>query len=62
MFLREVAWATTDATLRDAMRAFGDVVEATVVRDRNTGKSKVKKRTTVCACRRGRCHPVVRVL
>ena len=41
MFLRDVAWGTTDASLREAMRAFGDVVEANVVRDRNTGKSKV---------------------
>lgn len=41
MFLRDVAWGTTDASLREAMRAFGDVVEANVVRGRNTGKSKV---------------------
>jgi len=40
LFFGGLAWATTDATLRAACERFGEVVEATVVMDRATGRSK----------------------
>lgn len=40
LFFGGLAWATTDASLRAACERFGEVVEATVVIDRATGRSK----------------------
>ena len=58
IFLRDVSWSTTDASLREAVRPFGDVAEASVVRDRNTGKSKVRAdlRTYIHKIGRGKPH------
>ncbi|KAF2756733.1 hypothetical protein EJ05DRAFT_477823 [Pseudovirgaria hyperparasitica] len=35
-----LAWHTDDATLRQKFEEFGSVVEATVVKDRDTGRSR----------------------
>ena len=40
LFVGGLAWATTAETLRAAFEAFGPVTEATVVSDRDTGRSR----------------------
>ncbi|MCB9557909.1 MAG: RNA-binding protein [Deltaproteobacteria bacterium] len=40
LFVGGLAWATTEAGLRDAFERFGEVVEAKVVLDRDTGRSR----------------------
>ena len=40
LFCGGLAWATTSDTLRDAFEQFGDIVEAKVVTDRDTGRSR----------------------
>jgi len=35
-----LAWATTDETLRNAFDRFGEIVEAVVITDRDTGRSR----------------------
>jgi hypothetical protein len=40
LFVGGLAWATTGETLREAFEAFGTVTEATVVSDRETGRSR----------------------
>lgn len=40
LFVGGLAWATTDQGLRSAFEAFGTVVEAKVVTDRETGRSR----------------------
>ena len=40
LFVGGLAWATTAETLKDAFSAFGNVTEATVVSDRDTGRSR----------------------
>ncbi|KAJ0407944.1 hypothetical protein ATCC90586_006316 [Pythium insidiosum] len=40
LFVRGLAWDTSDETLRAVFQAFGELVEASVVRERKTGKSK----------------------
>lgn len=40
LFVRDLAWATTSDNLKKIFGGFGPIVEAVVVRDRNTGKSK----------------------
>jgi len=40
LFVGGLAWATTDDTLRDAFSEFGEVTEAKVVSDRETGRSR----------------------
>ena len=40
LFVGGLAWATTAETLKQAFEAFGTVTEATVVSDRDTGRSR----------------------
>ena len=40
LFVGGLAWATDDAGLRAAFEQFGEVTEAIVIRDRETGRSR----------------------
>ena len=40
LFVGGLAWATTDGSLRTAFEKFGDLDEAFVVKDRETGRSR----------------------
>lgn len=40
LFVGGLAWATTDQSLHDAFSAFGEVAEAKVITDRETGRSR----------------------
>ncbi len=40
LFVGGLAWATTDETLHNAFSQFGDVVEAKVITERETGRSR----------------------
>ncbi|MCA9577262.1 MAG: RNA-binding protein, partial [Myxococcales bacterium] len=40
LFCGGLAWATTDETLRSAFEPFGEVTDAKVVQDRETGRSR----------------------
>jgi cold-inducible RNA-binding protein len=40
LFVGGLAWATTDEGLRDAFSQFGEVTDAKVVMDRDTGRSR----------------------
>jgi RNA recognition motif-containing protein len=40
LFIGGLAWSTTDAGLREAFERFGDVTEAKVITDRDTGRSR----------------------
>lgn len=40
IFVGGLNWGTTDAGLQDAFSAFGEVVEARVIKDRETGRSR----------------------
>ena len=40
LFIHDLAWKTTNDTLRRAFLQFGDIQEAVVIHDRQTGKSK----------------------
>lgn len=40
LFVGGLAWATDDDALREAFEQFGEVSEARVVKDRNTGRSR----------------------
>jgi RNA recognition motif-containing protein len=40
LFVGGISWNTGDAELRQAFEAFGEVLEATVVTDRQTGRSR----------------------
>jgi len=40
LFVHSLAWKTDDESLRNAFREYGDLVEAVVIRDKKTGKSK----------------------
>jgi RNA recognition motif-containing protein len=40
LFVGGLAWATTDETLRKAFSVHGEVSEARVVQDRDTGRSR----------------------
>lgn len=40
LFVGGLAWATDDAGLRSAFEAFGEVTEAKVIKDRDTGRSR----------------------
>jgi len=40
LFVGGLAWATTDETLAAHFAPFGDVVEAKVIKDRETGRSR----------------------
>eukprot|EP00850_Spirogloea_muscicola_P023587 SM000369S13633 [mRNA] locus=s369:40978:41797:- [translate_table: standard] len=39
-FVGGLAWATDDARLGDAFRSFGEVIDAKVINDRETGRSR----------------------
>lgn len=40
LFVGGISWGTTSDGLRDAFTQFGEVVEAVVITDRETGRSK----------------------
>ncbi|MBM4397412.1 MAG: RNA-binding protein [Deltaproteobacteria bacterium] len=40
LFVGGLAWATTEASLRSAAQAYGDVEDVKVITDRDTGRSK----------------------
>ena len=40
LFVGGLAWATTDQTLMDAFSEFGEVADAKVIMDRDTGRSR----------------------
>lgn len=40
LFVGSIAWATTDDSLRAAFEAFGEVLDAKVITDRFTGRSR----------------------
>ena len=40
IFVGGLNWGTTDAGLQEAFSAFGEVVEARVIKDRETGRSR----------------------
>ena len=40
LFVGGLAWATTDASLKEAFEPFGEVVDAKVILDRETGRSR----------------------
>jgi RNA recognition motif-containing protein len=40
IYVGNLPWSATDASLRDAFSAFGDVESASVVTDRETGRSR----------------------
>ncbi|KAG0232946.1 hypothetical protein BGW41_001693 [Actinomortierella wolfii] len=40
LFIKNLAWATTDDSLRDAFSRFGTIEEATVVYDKETGRPR----------------------
>ena len=40
LFVGGLAWATDDQGLREAFEAFGDVIDAKVITDRETGRSR----------------------
>jgi cold-inducible RNA-binding protein len=40
LFVGGLAWATTDDGLQDAFAKFGEITEAKVIQDRDTGRSR----------------------
>jgi RNA recognition motif-containing protein len=40
LFVGGLSWGTTDDTLREAFSRFGDIVEAKVITDRESGRSR----------------------
>lgn len=40
LFVGGLAWATTDARLNEAFESFGSIIEAKVITDRETGRSR----------------------
>ena len=40
LFVGGLAWATADDGLRDAFERFGEIIEAKVITDRDTGRSR----------------------
>lgn len=40
LYVRNLAWATTDAELRQAFATYGEVTSARVIFDRETGRSR----------------------
>jgi RNA recognition motif-containing protein len=40
LFVGGISWNTSEAGLREAFERFGEVVEATIVVDRDTGRSR----------------------
>ncbi len=40
LFVGSLSWDTTDEALHEAFSSFGEIAEATVVRDRDSGRSR----------------------
>jgi RNA recognition motif-containing protein len=40
IYVGNLSWGTTEAELREAFSAYGQVSSATIVKDRNTGRSR----------------------
>lgn len=40
LFVGGLAWATTDESLKEAFSEYGEVTDAKVILDRNTGRSR----------------------
>lgn len=40
LFIGSLSWGTTDSTLRDAFANFGEIIKASVIMDRETGRSR----------------------
>ncbi len=40
LFIGGISWNTGDAELRQAFESYGEIIEATVVTDRQTGRSR----------------------
>nr|GMC73758.1 glycine-rich RNA-binding protein 2, mitochondrial-like [Ipomoea batatas] len=40
LFVGGISWSTSDASLQDTFRKYGDVIEARVITDRETGRSR----------------------
>jgi RNA recognition motif-containing protein len=40
LFVGGLSWDTNDASLRQAFSRFGDITESTVIKDRDTGRSR----------------------
>ena len=40
LFIGSLSWNTTDESLRDCFATFGEVLDSTVIRDRETGRSR----------------------
>ena len=40
LFVGGISWNTTDETLKQAFERFGEILEATVITDRDTGRSR----------------------
>ncbi len=40
LFVGGLAWATTDSGLQQAFERFGEIIEAKVITDRDTGRSR----------------------
>ncbi|XP_019199982.1 PREDICTED: glycine-rich RNA-binding protein 2, mitochondrial-like isoform X2 [Ipomoea nil] len=40
VFVGGISWSTSDASLQDAFRKYGDVIEARIITDRETGRSR----------------------
>jgi cold-inducible RNA-binding protein len=40
LFVGSLSWDTTDQTLREAFERFGEIVEAKVITERDTGRSR----------------------
>jgi RNA-binding protein Musashi len=40
LFIGGISWETTEKGLKDHFKAFGDVVDAMVMKDRSTGRSR----------------------
>ncbi|KAI8596086.1 hypothetical protein EDD21DRAFT_389368 [Dissophora ornata] len=40
LFVGSLSWNTTDESLRQAFEEFGNVIDSTVVKDRETGRSR----------------------
>lgn len=41
LFVGGLSWNTDDISLRDAFGAYGQVVDAIIIKDRETGKSHI---------------------
>ena len=54
LFVGGLSWSTTDQDLQQAFERFGEVTEAKVINDRDTGRSRGFGRTSRCRLQRGR--------